>query len=225
MYKGLFNEKNFMSIVEYDSFKIVGKKPTGIYDKYILCQKCDNEVIGAYESYASKILQGENLSNKIGIKIKNYVEEKGAGKLEVENIDYKKFKLFLLSILWRGHISKNNFFEDIDLGNKYGEEVRRMILEGNPKEETDFEIMVVMYKDSFVPAKMLVPTRKFRMNKSICYLIHIYGISFVFKVSSGYKLEYFENAKIKKNNTAQIYLLDGQVAKDIFEKTTGVSVP
>lgn len=222
MYEGLFDEKHFTSVVKFDEMKIIGKRPTGIYDKNILCKKCDNEIIGNYESYASKVLHGRNISERLRFKISNFTQDKGAGKLSVENIDYKKFKLFLLSILWKGHISKNEFFENIDLGGKYSEQIRKMLLNENPGKETDFENMIVMYKKDFLPAKMLIPPRKYRMENSICYLIHIQGVSFIYKVSSGYKLDYFENAKLRKDNTAQFYILDGKVASSFYNKMTGV---
>ena len=225
MYKGLFGDKHTIALVKLDEFKIVGHKPTGIYDKHILCKKCDNEIIGSYESYASKILHGGNLSDKQKIKITSVPEEKGVGKISVSNINYKKFKLFLISMLWRGHISKQEFFKNIDLGNNYSEKARKMILNGDPGNETDFESMITLYKSNFLPAKSLVPARKIRMENSICYLIHIQGISILYKVSDGYKLEYFENAKMRENDTAQFYTLGGESAKSFFEKLTGAIFP
>ena len=222
MYEGLFDEKHFTSVVKFDEMKIIGKRPTGIYDKDILCKKCDNEIIGKYESYASKILHGGEISDRLKIKVKSFIQDTGAGKLTVENIDYKKFKLFLLSILWKAHISKNEFFENVDLGKKYSEQIREMLLLGNPGAETDFENMIVMYKKDFLPAKMLIPPRRYRMDNSICYLIHIQGVSFIYKISSGYKLDYFENAKLREDNTAQFYVVEGEVASRFYNKLTGV---
>jgi hypothetical protein len=222
MYEGLFDEKHFTSIVKFDTMKVIGRKPTGIYDKNILCAKCDNQIIGNYESYSSKVLHGGKFSERLKFKITNYSQDKGAGKISVENIDYKKFKLFLLSMLWKGHLSRNEFFKNVDLGNKYSEQIRTMLLNEDPGKETDFETMIVMYKKDFLPAKMLVPPRKFRMDNSICYLIHIQGVSFIYKVSSGHKLDYFENAKLKKNNTAQFYVLEGEIASSFYETLTGV---
>lgn len=222
MYEGLFDDRHFTSIVKLDQLKIVGKKPTGFYDKNILCKKCDNEVIGKHESYASKILKGGKFSDRLKYKITNFSQDKGAGKLSIENLDYKKFKLFLLSMLWKGHISKNEFFKDVDLGSKYSEEIRKMLLNEDPGKETDFETMIVMYKKDFLPAKMLIPPRKVRMENSICYLIHIQGVSFLYKVSSGHKLDYFENAKLREDNTAHFYILEGEIARSFYNTLTGV---
>lgn len=224
MYEGLFDNKHFTLYVNIDEMQVIGKKPTGIYDKNILCHKCDNEVIGKYESYSSKILKNGKLSERLKPIVTKYTKEKDVGKISLENIDYTKFKLFLLSMLWKGHISKNVFFKDIDLGQKYSEQIRTMLLKGDPGKETDFETLIVFYKKDFLPAKMLTPPRRFRMEKSICYLIHIQGISFIYKVSTGYKLDYFDNAKLKKNNTAQFYILEGEIAKSFYNTSTGINV-
>ncbi|GAB2775624.1 hypothetical protein [Salinimicrobium soli] len=222
MYEGLFDEKHFTSLVKLDELRIIGKKPTGFYDKNILCKKCDNEIIGQHESYASKILHGGKFSERLKYKITSFSKDQGAGKLSVENIDYKKFKLFLLSMLWKGHISKNEFFKSINLGQKYSEEIRKMLLNEDPGKETDFETMIVMYSKDFLPAKMLIPPRKVRMSNTICYLIHIQGVSFLYKVSSGHRLESFENSKLREDNSAQFYVLEGEIARSFYNSLTGV---
>lgn len=222
MYKGLFDEKHFTALVKLDEMKIVSKKPDGIYDKRILCAKCDNEIIGAYETYASKILFGGNFSKKLKPKYKVSEEPRGT-RVEVENIDYKKFKLFLISIIWRGHISNNEFFKEINLG-KYAEIAREMILNGNPLDENDFETMIFFYEKNFTLTKSLVPSRKFRMEGNICYSIHIQGVSIVYRISKGTELEYFEIGKMRKNNTTNFHLPKGKLAKQLFNKITGIKV-
>ena len=150
MYKGLFDEKHFLAMVNWDEMKIISKKPDGVYDKKILCAKCDNEIIGSYESYASKILYGKNLSNRLKPRFNLIRDPKGSSKIEAENIDYTKFKLFLLSMLWRGHISNSPFFNEINLG-PYAEIARLMILNNDAGKETEFESMIFLYDQSFHP--------------------------------------------------------------------------
>lgn len=221
MYKGLFDEKHFMAKLNLTKMEVVSSIPTGIYDKNILCAECDNEIIGSYESYASKILCNRNISNRLRPKYQVFKEDRGASKITVENIDYNKFKLFLLSILWRGHISKNSFFDQIDLGN-YAEQIRQFILNRNAGDELDFESVIIIYDKSFIPSRALVPSRKFRLEGNICYIIHIQGVSIIYKVTRGNQLEYFEIGKLRKSNKTTFYTLRGEIAKSFFNKTTGV---
>ena len=109
MYDGLYDEKHFISMVRVQDWKKVGKKPTGIYDQNILCEDCDNGIIGKYETYGSKILNGGNLPEKDTPKYNIERDERGASKINFKNLDYSKLKLFFLSILWKGHIPK--YFE------------------------------------------------------------------------------------------------------------------
>lgn len=59
MYRGLFDESNKMSVVPLDNPQA---KPqfiqTGYFEKYILCGKCDNELLGSLEKYAATLLYG-----------------------------------------------------------------------------------------------------------------------------------------------------------------------
>lgn len=220
MYEGLFDEKHFMSILDVDKKKVVSRKPDGIYDKHILCAKCDNEVIGSYESYASKLIMGGKLPYSLQPRINILDEQNGSSRIQIQNIDYNKFKLFLLSILWRGHISKNTFFNKIDLG-KYAEEIRNMLLNQNAGFETDFETMMFIYHKDHLTSQSLIPARRFRIKNSICYLIYIQSISIIYKVSKGESLDYFDIGKPKKLNEMDLYLLRGKMASDFFKDTTG----
>ena len=128
MYRGVKSDGGIFIIIdkytfrEYSKGKSLKEHSTGAYDSNILCENCDNKIFSQkYEDYSSKVYQfldGEIESFK-GIEIKPYRNEKGVkGKL-IKNIDYAKFKLFLLSILWIASISKRPFFQEVALGDKH----------------------------------------------------------------------------------------------------------
>jgi hypothetical protein len=58
MYKDLFDEKNRIHKIQSQQGKIEqrGICQTGEFDINILCQKCDNSILGKLERYASLIL-------------------------------------------------------------------------------------------------------------------------------------------------------------------------
>ncbi len=80
------------------------KISTGIYDKDILCEQCDR-CIGLWDDYANKILI-QNFSEKCAVYHKGI---KVAYK--IDNYDYKKLKLFFISLLWRALISEREFYK------------------------------------------------------------------------------------------------------------------
>lgn len=56
MYRELFNEKHRLIWFRSDSLKAARDVPSGEYEPNILCESCDNKVIGSLEDYAKKVL-------------------------------------------------------------------------------------------------------------------------------------------------------------------------
>ncbi len=98
MHQELFDEKHRM--VKFTTLMPGSDSvaQSGEHESDILCEDCDNRVIGSLENYASKVLYG----GQISVKQVNYKLPDGLEFSQVDGLDYKKFKLFLLSLLWRG---------------------------------------------------------------------------------------------------------------------------
>lgn len=217
MYNGIFDEQHFMYKVDISKENKLSKKPTGIYDQRILCADCDGKIISNLETYGSKIIFGSKTSNKT-TPIFDFTRE---GYIETTNIDYSTFKLFLLSILWRGNISKSDFFKNIDLG-PHSEVIRKMILHNNAGEETEYETCIIFYKHDEIPIMSLTPARKIKTKNNTCYLIHINKMSIYFNISGTNKLEFFKEGGLRKNNSMTSFYLGGEIAKKLFQKSTGI---
>lgn len=137
MYKEIYDEKHFLyrgSAKNLDKMQTV---PTGEYDSNILCKNCDNEIIGSYESYGSGVFfDGLPQSNCPTFK---------SGKINdihvtlFENLEYDKFKLFLLSLLWRASISNRKFFKNVNLGDDE-ERIRKLLLSGKAGNDSSYPI-------------------------------------------------------------------------------------
>ncbi len=218
MYKEIFDEKHFMHKVNLESMEVIQKKPSGYYDKNILCHDCDNEIISGYESYGSKALYGGKLPKNIA-PIFEY--GKLPDQVNVKNIDYRSFKLFLLSIIWRAHISKQDFFEKVNLG-PYAEQLRQMILTGDAGEEDEFETCIISYQNPELPLRALTPIRKFKIEANTCYMLHVGRLSYYFNISKHNKLVLFEHGYLKKDNTSVFYFPKGKKANEFFKLTTGI---
>jgi hypothetical protein len=112
-------------------------KQTGEFEKYILCAKCEND-LGSLDGYANNILKGHN-----EIDIQDILHNKEVRVSVVNGIDYKKFKLFLLSLLWRISISKRNLFKLVELSELAEEQLREMILNKDPKGKDKFPCVLL----------------------------------------------------------------------------------
>lgn len=121
LYKPLYDRLHrcqVLSINEDEKNKYVQK---GIREKS-LCSDCE-QLLCIYEKYANEVLSGG-----VEIEIENY-----PNRIIVRNIDYKKFKLFQLSILWRASVSSDKFFSEINLSCRpHEEKICKMILSEKP---------------------------------------------------------------------------------------------
>ena len=120
-------------IITNDPDKKKKIEQTGFREK-LLCHECDNLLIGKHERYAKDIIH--NILSRIKSKLILRL-------LTLNDIDYKSFKLFQLSILWRVSISSLYEFSKINLSDYENDTLRRMILEQYPGEPKDFGCQLV----------------------------------------------------------------------------------
>ena len=180
MYKELFDDKNCM-------YTISGKKngarktkvhQTGEFDKYILCKDCDNNKLGKLERYASLILYDG--FPKI---IENRINPDGMAYTYCAEIDYTKFKLFLLSILWRASISKRPIFREVNLG-PHEALIHRMLLERDPGEQLKYPCLIMTYLNlKKLPSELVAQPSQSRVDGGIVYKFMIGGMIYIFFIS------------------------------------------
>jgi len=93
-------------------------KQTGAWDR-LLCDVCDNAVIGKYEDYAARTWRAA-LPDRPQVEV-----------LELRGLDYQRFKLFHLSVLFKAGVSHRTEFDMVKLG-PHTVKLRKMILSGDP---------------------------------------------------------------------------------------------
>lgn len=68
----------------------------------LLCLECEQFISQEYESYGIRLLRNHNNIRK------------NSDHIIINSFDYKRFYLFLLSILWRASISKNDHYSTVN---------------------------------------------------------------------------------------------------------------
>lgn len=118
-----------------DKIVISNKQKSGEYDLYKFCKDCDSQILGRYESYGREFLYSTELpkGKELIVSMKNEY-------IECSNANYKKLKLLFLSILWRASLSDRPFFSEVSLDDEIMEEMRKMILCGDPKKDIEFPV-------------------------------------------------------------------------------------
>lgn len=128
LYKYLYGEnKKLIYLISGQSALF---KYNSEYEGGILCKECDEGIIGKLDDYAAKFIY-----NQFGAKIKTRPLLMGGREcfvIEGAPYDYAKFKLFLLSLLWRGSISSRLFFARLKLDSEIEEDLGKMIRDSNP---------------------------------------------------------------------------------------------
>jgi len=221
MYDGMKDEKNVfyeMNINTSNPSKIHSKKlQTGEFDKNILCEDCDNRIIGAiYEKYAKTSMYGSNIKPEFAPICKNYKNPDDGSECSVcTNIDYVKMKLFLLSILWRASISDRRIFQEVSLGVKQEERIRRILFEQIMPDEMEYPILMTSFmrtKNSLKNTITAPLTLKYENGvKGYAFLIN--SIQFMFFVNSDdHKMpDFVKQYTMKKSGEITVlHLKDGK---------------
>ncbi|KAB1065912.1 hypothetical protein [Salibacter halophilus] len=224
MYRDLYDDKHKIRVFSpHERAKGEGytKKPsTGEYEGGILCADCDNTLLGSkYEDYARKAIYGGRLPENENPVCENFKNQHGVHFTTCQNISYLKFKIFLLSILWRSSISSRPFFSDIKLG-PHEEIIRKMIYDGNPGEVDDYPIFFMTYvNDKSMPKDLIVHPRQIRTKSGHRANVFIIGgMVYMFHVNSkNHKLpEHVLTETIKPNNSMNIIQIPKGTGWDVI---------
>ena len=114
--------------------------------------------------------------------------------VDVPHFDYLKFRLFLLSLLWRMGVSKLEFFEDVNLGGKHEKALRLALMSENSLDAEQYScaLIGVLIDGTFSPDLILRPKRVLGPDLH-GYGIVIGGMLFQFLVMSHPPLRYGPN--------------------------------
>ena len=137
--------------------------------------------------------------------------------MTVKGLSYKEYKLFLISILWRAHVSKNIFFKKIHIPD-LEPIIRNKLINDDPGTEDDFKIAVVGIRraNGQLSDFVLEPDMRRENNSHFVHFIIGGFIYFIeLKENSGFTLmdRYF----LKQSGDMEIPLLSGEIANDMLK--------
>lgn len=101
--------------------------------EYLLCDDCEQK-ISHYEKYFKEAIH----LSRHGIEIMQNRQ-----LAVIENIDYRKIKLFFLSILWRMSVSTLPEFENVCIGDNE-ETIRKMIVIEEPGKSSEYSVNAII---------------------------------------------------------------------------------
>ena len=119
LYTSLYDDKH-----RFHEMSVIPEQNNSLHQKGVreplLCAECEG-LFSEWERYASLVLKG-------GVEL-SYRRE--GSLIYIGGLDYAKFRLFQLSVLWRAGVSSLPFFDAVGLG-KHAEILRQLLLRGDP---------------------------------------------------------------------------------------------
>ncbi|MCX5717390.1 MAG: hypothetical protein NTW44_03595 [Nitrospirae bacterium] len=222
MYKDIFDEKHRLFEVTVTKDKDIIKdrlRQTGANEGQILCQSCDNEVLGKLERYASLVLFGG-----VPIKLQNITDVKGMKYTLCEEIDYAKFKLFILSLLWRASISKLPDYNNVNLG-PHEDKIRQMILNSNSGGPIKYPCVMASYRNlKEAPHQFIGSPGLVKDGDGFRYLFLIGGVLYIFYVSHHNIPDWADECAINSNGELKLLHLTKKGASAVFKNFIGVDL-
>ncbi|MCF6281077.1 MAG: hypothetical protein L3J28_02525 [Candidatus Polarisedimenticolaceae bacterium] len=172
IYKSLYDEKHRFHVISTYKQKDREKEQKGIRER-LLCIDCEQH-ISRYENYARKVLFG-------GVEITVLNED---GGIVVSDIDYKLFKLFQLSILWRASISNHKMFKDVSLG-PHELTIRKMLMSNKPGTAIEYCcVMMAIKAGEDTMSSFIDQPEKKRINGYVVYRFIFGSIAWLYFVAS-----------------------------------------
>lgn len=221
---GVYDDKHRMYSFDKEDIlqnRKIKKVQTGVYDSYILCSQCDNVLISSYEKYASMAIYGEEIPVEYCPDCITYGDTSPTLSI-CSNVDYSKYKLFLLSILFRASISKDDFFEEVKLSYENQETLRKMVYEGNPSNYNDFPVLIATFADSKIPSDIFFNPIKSENDNIITFTFVFAGWSYIFYEGKNINTESFNSLVMKPDNELKIFHFDSEDGKKYFNQIIGI---
>jgi hypothetical protein len=203
-YKNLYDKIHRFNVITSDPLISEDFKQKGVYEK-LLCGDCEQR-FSEWEKYAK-----ESFGDGVGVKIER------KGKLfRFSNLDYVKFRLFLLSLLWRMGASRLNFFSLVELGDKHSEILRLALLKADPLEPLQYPCLIsaVSLKGEFHRSWISQPIHT-KSDGKHCHCIVVNGLLFSFFVTSHPLPSVFSEVCINKKTKCR-FLLVWKFGKFLF---------
>ena len=171
-YTRMYDTKHRFFIINNDPDRDELLIQKGVREK-LLCRDCEKK-FSKLEGYVRNLFYGKS-------KLSVY---KDGEYLRIQNLDCAKFKLFLLSMLWRMGVARLKWFNEVALG-PHEEKIRCQLLNSQPGEPDQYPCVVIatMLNGRF-SGNWILPPQKVRVLSYHCYRVVVGGFLFVFWVSS-----------------------------------------
>lgn len=118
--------------------RVRGHIQKGFREK-LLCGPCEQR-IGRFDKYFADIWYND----RSDLRFPQHIDD---DVVRIPGLDYHRFKLFHLSVLWRAAVSISPFFAGVQLGDRHTERLRRCLCEKNAGPEDRYTFFALVLVD------------------------------------------------------------------------------
>jgi hypothetical protein len=172
MYQSLYDDQHRFHV--FSNVRTVPNRyaQKGLREK-LLCAECEQR-LGVHERYVSLIMTGQT----------PLTVERHHRLLVVQGVDYKSFRLFQLSVLWRAGVSSLPFFSHVNLAS-HEEKLRRLVLNEETGPAWQYGcVMFALFHAGKLQEDILVQPTKARIGNVFGYRFVFAGHVWVFMVAN-----------------------------------------
>lgn len=145
LHKSLLDEKHTMCAIGPGGLEKPSRLQDGVWER-ILCESCESK-LSKIEKHASEVLF--NLPP---------MRELKPGATARVHCDYKTFKLFGLSLIWRMGVSSNSTFDAVQLG-PLEDRITKMVLSEDPGHALDYPFLLIRHQGGGPFERFLLPPK------------------------------------------------------------------
>lgn len=172
LYESLYDDKHRLQIFSLLPERDNWREQKGLREK-LLCDACEQD-LSVYEGYARRLLVG-------GAPVTYRTE---SAVVFLSDLDYVKFRLFQLSVLWRASVSTLPFFAPVSLG-PHQEALRQLILNADVGPSRRYCCVMFGIKfDKEAFTGVIAQPGRVRLSGSIAYRFVFGGFMWAFIVTS-----------------------------------------
>lgn len=199
--RSFFKSEGYVAITS-NAAEYKKRIPTGPYDEDILCLDCEKKFC-AWDTYGNEFL------NRTELPTKPFKEgDEGKDYFEAE-FDYAKLKMFFLSVLWRGHHSRQEFFFEIKL-DLHEKRIREMIIANDPKKPDDYSVILSKFDED--PG--IISAQYTNYDRINCYRLYIPGYKAIIKVDKRPMKDERRELILSPEKKAIIFLINALESKE-----------
>lgn len=172
-------------------------RQTGHWE-HLFCEECEGFLNTLCEDYASRLLTTPG-----GI----VVPPRGSKTLN--QAEYRRFKLFQLSLLWRAHVARGEFFRQVDLGPFHAERLRTMLRAGDPGAPAEYPCVIsAMLLDGQHRKDFMAPIFRAREGAHHVYAVSFFGFKWIYLVSSHSQTHWAARYALQEDGTFYVHALE-----------------